>query len=110
MIMQAIAVSAVKHSCESILESFVSKYENHFNMRRNTSEDSTNEEFEIVVNGQNLANCDSVVLEAMNNYWASRSGSWHLFRKTIIEKISSQEASTVLKRMLNTKNNLLLMK
>ena len=44
-IMQAISVSAVKHSCESILESFVSMYENHFDIRRSTQENSKNEEF-----------------------------------------------------------------
>ena len=33
MIMQALATSAVKHSCESVLESFVSRYENHFDAR-----------------------------------------------------------------------------
>ena len=45
-IMQAMAVCAVKHSCESILESFVSRYENHSNCRRNYNELSANEEFE----------------------------------------------------------------
>ena len=50
MIMQAIAVCSVKHSCESVLESFVSRYENHFDARRNTDEDTSNEEFEIAVN------------------------------------------------------------
>ena len=49
MIMEAIAVSAVKYSCESILEPFVSRYENLFDIRRSTEEDSTNEEFEIAV-------------------------------------------------------------
>ena len=34
MILQTMAVASVKHSCESILESFVSKYENHFDIRR----------------------------------------------------------------------------
>ena len=77
MTMQEIAVSAVKHSCESILESFVSRYENHFDMRRSTNEESTNKEFEIAVNGPNLANCDSVVLEATNTYWVTRGGSWY---------------------------------
>ena len=35
MVLQAIAVSSVKHSCESMLESLVSKFENHFDSRRN---------------------------------------------------------------------------
>ena len=54
--MQAIAVSAVKQICKTILESFVSMYENHFDIIRNTNGKSTNEEFEIAVNGPNLAN------------------------------------------------------
>ena len=44
-IMQAMAVCAVKHSCECILESYVSRYENHFDCTRNTNEVSANEEF-----------------------------------------------------------------
>ena len=42
MVLQAVAVCSVKHSCESVLESFVSRYENHFDSRRNTEEDATN--------------------------------------------------------------------
>ena len=57
MILQTMAVASVKHSCESILESFVSKYENHFDIR-NVNEESANEEFEIAVNGPNLAHSD----------------------------------------------------
>ena len=59
---------SVKHSCESVLESFVSRYENHFDVRRNSNEETANQEFEIAVNGPNLANCDSVVSEAMDDY------------------------------------------
>ena len=99
-IMQAIAVSAVKHSCESILESFVSMYENHFDIRRPTAEKSTNEEFEIAVNGPNLAHCDSVVKESMDNYWASRGGKWHFFKTSVLETNSQ-----VIKRLMSTKNN-----
>ena len=99
-IMQAIAVSAVKHSCESILESFVSMYENHFDIRRPTAEKSTNEEFEIAVNGPNLAHCDSVVKESMDNYWASRGGKWHFFKTSVLETNSQ-----VIKRLMSTKTN-----
>ena len=73
MIMQSLAVCAVKHSCESVFESFVSRYENHFDSRRNTEENATNEEYEIAINGPNLANCDSIVTEAMNHYWAEKT-------------------------------------
>ena len=57
MILQTMTVASVKHSCDSILESFVSKYENGFDIR-NVNEESANEEFEIAVNGPNLANSD----------------------------------------------------
>ena len=40
LVVQAMAVSCLKHSCESVLESLVSKYENHFDERRNMGEDS----------------------------------------------------------------------
>ena len=43
--------------------------------RRNTKEGATNEEFEIATNGPNIANCNSVVKEAMDHYWSSRRGT-----------------------------------
>ena len=52
--MHTIAVAAVKHSCESILESFVIEYKNHFDDRRNVDETTANEKFTIVMNGQLL--------------------------------------------------------
>ena len=64
-------MSAVKHSCASVLEPFVSRYENHLDAR---IEETTNEKFEIDVNGPNLSNCDGIVSEAMDNYWRSRGG------------------------------------
>ena len=97
---QAIAVCAVKHSCESVLESFVSRYENHFDFRRNTNEASANEEFEIAVNGPSFAHCDSVIVDAMNLYWAERGGMWHFFRKSVLD-----QESTVIKRLKSQKNN-----
>ena len=97
--MQSIAVCAVKQSCESILESYVSRYENHFDYRRNNSEVSANEEFEIAVNGPNLANCDSVVKDAMKKYWAKKGGQWHFFKQGVLK-----QDSPVLKRMKNSKN------
>ena len=47
MAMQAITVYCVKQSVESVLESLVSKYENHFNQNRNMDEENINEEFGI---------------------------------------------------------------
>ena len=81
----------MKHSCESVLESFVSRYENHFDVRRSTDEDTSNQEFEIALNGPNLAHCDTVVKEAMDQYWKSKSQDgvieWHIFKTSVIEKL-----------------------
>ena len=55
MIMQAITVYSVKQTVESVLESLVSKYENHFTHNRNMDEEHINEEFEIATNGPCLA-------------------------------------------------------
>ena len=60
LIMQALSVCAVKHSCESVFDSFVSCHENHFDIMRNTEEGATNAEFKIATNGPNIARCDGV--------------------------------------------------
>ena len=109
MVMQAIAVSSVKVSCESVLESFVSKYESHFDVRRNMSEEGANEEFEISINGPNIAYCDSVVKEAMDEYWSAKKSSWHfyIYKVSVIEILNSYDYdSKVLDRMKNTHSHL----
>ena len=101
----------MKHSCESVLESFVSKYENHFDQRRNTDEETINQEFEISNNGSSLALCDTVVEEAMDAYWRSKSkdglAEWHFYRTSVVEKLKTFTGdSEVLNRMLTSRNNL----
>ena len=97
MVMQAMSVSAVKHSCESILESFVSQYENHFDDRRNVSEITANEEFEIAVNGPGIGHAESVIVDAMNLHFQNKP--WHFFRTSPIEKlIHPAGSSTILKK------------
>lgn len=54
MIMQAVAVSAVKQTCESVLGYFVSKCENHFHSNKNLAEDKMNDAFFFAVNGPSL--------------------------------------------------------
>ncbi len=71
----------------------------YFDYRRNKSEILANEEHEIAVNGPNLANCDSVINEAMRKYWNKKGGQWHFFKQGILE-----QDSTVLKRIKSTKN------
>ena len=108
LVMHAMAIASVKHSCKTILESFVSCYENHFDERRNVDDTTANEEFEIAVNGPNLAHADSVVLEAMELYWKGKP--WHFYRSSPLEKlINPSGTSSTLKRLAAVKNNLPIM-
>ena len=76
-------------------------------MRRNTKEDNTNEEFAIATNGPNLANSDSVIKEAMDDYWKEKGGEWHFFRKSVLEKLKHYKGnSEVLNRLLSTPSKL----
>ena len=110
MIMQAISVCCIKVSCESVLESLVSIFENHYDVRRNMNEKSTSEEFMIAINGPNLSHADAVIKEAMNSYWNSRQsgqGTWHFFRTTALEQLKDHTGgSRVLQRMLNKPSKL----
>ena len=72
MIMQTISVASVQMPCESVLDSLVSFYENHFDARRKLNEEDTSEEFMIAVNGPNLAHSISIIKEAKDSYWKSK--------------------------------------
>ena len=93
-------VAAVKLSVESVLESLISVYENHYRDNRPLSEESVAEEFQIAINGPNVAHYDSVVLSAMSHYWGDEnkktttSSCWHFKRKTI-----DDDESLVVKRL-----------
>ena len=103
--LQALAVSSVKVSCESVLESFVSKYENHFDSRRNLSEEGAKEEFEIAMNGPCPHKSDSVIFEAMQNYWRSQNSPWHFYKTTVLEDVSCK--SVVVDRLCNESSKFL---
>ena len=56
-----------------------------FDERCNVDETTANEEFAIAVNGPNLANDDSVILQDMDLYW--KGNPWHFFRSSPLEKL-----------------------
>ena len=106
MVLHAVSVAAVKVSCESILESYVSRYENHIDSRRNLGEKGSNEEFQVAQNGPSIAMCDNIVKEAMDRYW--KGNNWHFFKsdRTNIHSFGSK----VLDKIKNTQSNLGFMK
>ena len=105
MVLQAMAVASVKHSCESILESFVSKFENHFDERRNVDEVTATEEFEISVNGPKLAHSEAVVREAMDLHWGGKS--WHFFRTSKLDMLVNLSGMSSTIKRLNSEKNML---
>ena len=109
LIMHSLAVSCVKVSCESVLESFVSQYEHHFGIRRTMDEESANEEFNICSNGPELANSDSVIKDALDSYWAGKS--WHFYRSYVDKsKLNTYvEGSKVLDKLSGRKSGLSVM-
>ena len=78
-VLHAAAVSAIKSSCESIVESFVSKYEYHANSRRNLNEDAVSDEFLIAQNGPVISKCDKVLEGALTGLYGDKK-NWHFVR------------------------------
>ena len=119
IVMRAISsVCCVKIPCESVLESLVSAFENHFDPRRNMKEESTTEQFMIAVNGPSLGHADAVIREAMNSYWKSKaqkrggstsSTSWHFFGRVVEQLKENSGGSKVLNRMLTGHSRLTFM-
>ena len=70
IVIHCICVGAVKVSVESVVETLVSRYEQHFTpQRQDTDESSAMEEMNIAENGPHLQHADSVIEDSMNSYW-----------------------------------------
>ena len=97
---------SLSFSIRSISDFLVSEYENHFDERKNVEENTANEEFEIAINGPNLAHADAVILEAM--YWKGKP--WHFYRTSLLEKLVNHSGtSKTMKRLDYVKKSLPIM-
>ena len=106
--LQCICTAAVKISVESVVESLVSRYENHFDASRQLKEDRALDEMEIAENGPEVVKADAVLSGAMNKYWAEKSPkdpSWHFCHKTQDVRTYAGE-SKVVKRLLSVESKL----
>ena len=76
--------SSSKVSVEIVVETHVSRYEQHFDSSRQLSEDHAVEEMQIAENGPLLQRADPLLDRAMNKYWKSNNekGQWHFIRRT----------------------------
>jgi hypothetical protein len=107
VIVHCMSVAAVKVSVESVVESLVSRYQNHFTADRlGTEESHALEEMMIAENGPVLQHADSVIEAAMESYWKEKKTGWHFVR--ISEKIKSYtgDSSKVIGRLLETRSKL----
>ena len=103
--LHSIVTSAVKVSVESVVESLVSRYEVHFDAKRQLKEDHALEEMEIAENGPELVHADRLLSLAMDKYWKekdSADGTWHFCHKTNDIRTYSKD-SKVVKKLMNVK-------
>ena len=106
--LQCICTASVKISVESVVESLVSRYENHFDSSRQLKEERALDEMEIAENGPELVKADIVLAAAMNQYWKDKSPkdpSWHFCHKFSDIRTYTGE-SKVVKRLLSTESKL----
>ena len=84
VIVHCICVASVKVSVESVVESLVSRFEHHFGSSRQPSEEHSLDEMIIVENGPLLHHADTIIENAMTNYWKEHdeNGDWHFIRRT----------------------------
>ena len=102
--LHCIVTAAVKISVESVVESLVSRYETHFDKKRQLKEIHALEEMEIAENGPELVHADKILTKAMSEYWAENSvdGKWHFCHKSNDIRTYSNN-SKVVQKLLNTK-------
>ena len=95
-------------SVESVVETLVSRYEQHFNSSRQFSEDHALEEMQISENGPLLQHADPPLDRAMNKYWKNNNerGQWHFIRRTEDIRSYTGGLSKALGKMLDEKSKL----
>ena len=50
------------------------------------SERGANKEFEISINCPNIAHCDIMMLEVMDDFWSSKKSYWHFHIVSVVER------------------------
>ena len=108
VIVHCICVASVKVSVESVVESLVSQYENHFDSSRQPSEEHSLDEMIIVENGPLLHHADTIIDDAMIKYWREHNekGEWHFLRRTDDVRSYIGGSSKVVGKLLERKSKL----
>ena len=96
--LHCICCAAVKVSVESIVESMISVYENHFDSKRQLTEEHALEEMQIAQSEPQLVKADLLLKAAMDRYWKSKAGTnaWHFVRRgTDVRDFCSNQSKVV---------------
>ena len=67
--MDVLTRAACLKSVESVIESWISVLEHHSSKRRDLGEERLEDEMETAINGPSIVHSESVVKEALRNYW-----------------------------------------
>ena len=96
-------MASVRISVESVVESLVSRCDNHFKSSRQRTEEHALEEMIIAGNGPLLQDADSILEKAMENYWESgeKDGEWHFIRRSQNIRSYTGDSSKGVGRYLN---------
>ena len=69
VVMDVLTRAACLKSVESVIESWISVLEHHSSKRRDLGEERLEDEMETAINGPSIVHSESVVKEALRNYW-----------------------------------------
>ena len=103
--LHSIITASIKTSVESVVESLVSRYETHFDAKRQLKEIHALDEMIIAENGPDLVHADNLLRSAMDKYWKEKSqdGSWHFCHRSEDIRTFSNN-SKVIQKLLNVKS------
>ena len=107
VVMHCLTTCAVKYSVESSVESLISRYETHFDKKRQLKEENSHQEMVIAENGPILIHATPLLTRALNKYFLNetQSGEWHFF-PTDETRFCLTEASKTVKRLQSEKSRL----
>ena len=92
LVLHIAAYAATKSSCESVVESYISQYENASESRKNFKEESMNDVFEIIRNGPWVSKCDKLLQMSLASLRKEKK-KLHFVTRNLFAK------STVIKRI-----------
>ena len=99
LIMYGICVASLKYGVESVVESLFSQFESKYGPRRNAKEETMSDEFEITVNGPELAKADNVLKSALELHFKDKRREGFLTQKNVFQNMRQSKPVKRLKKV-----------